>query len=114
MHILTGGPYGCDMFTPLLEAGYIVDEDTARRICVIWSAVILKTAYRYHYITPNKNCVVNPTDLRLSECGYTCNADTKQQLVQYIASLTKTGDKLNLDFTKVCCRSVIEVNLCFI
>jgi len=100
VHILTGGSYGCDLFNPLLEAGYIVDEDTAKRICVIWSAVILKTAYRYHYITPDKNCVVNPTDLRLSECGYTCNADTKQQLVQYIASLTKTGDKLNLDFTK--------------
>ena len=59
VHILTGGAYGCDQFDSLYEAGYIIDKETTTHLCVIWSPVFLKTAYRYHYITPKKNCLVN-------------------------------------------------------
>jgi hypothetical protein len=101
VHILTGGTYGCDMFDSLYKEGYIADEDTAKRMCVIWSPVILKTAYRYHYITPKKDCVVNLQDARLSECGFDCDSTMTDKLVDYIASLRYTGDQLNLNFSKV-------------
>ena len=69
-------------------------------MCVIWSPVIMKTAYRYHYITPKRGCVVNSDNLELSECGYTCNDDMKDDLFKFISKFKITADKLNIDVSK--------------
>ena len=103
VHILTGGAYGCDMFRPLKIRGFILDEYSLQKVCISWSAVIMKTAYRYHYVTPQKNCKVNSEDVNLSECKYECTESKKDDLFTFISSLAGSPDDpgfLNLDVTK--------------
>ena len=103
VHILTGGAYGCDMFRPMLDKGYILDEFSLQKMCVSWSAVIMKTAYRFHMVTPEKNCKVNTDDVNLSECKYQCEESSKEDLFKFISSLASSKDDpgfLNLDLVK--------------
>lgn len=102
VHILTGGAYGCDMFQPLLDKGFIGDEYSLHKLCISWSAVIMKSAYRYHLLTPQKDCVVNSVDVNLSECKYECKESDKDALYEFISSLAAAPDdpgylNLNLD-----------------
>lgn len=100
VHILTGGAFGCDKFDKLLADGFIIDETTAKKMCVIWSPVIMKTAYRYHYVTPEKNCVPNFDNLESSECSYTCPDDKKDDLFKFISKFKYSADQLNIDIAK--------------
>ena len=100
VHIITGGAYGCDMFRPLLEKGFILDEYSLQKLCVSWSAVIMKTAYRYHMVTPEKNCKVHSKDINLSQCKYQCDESAKDDIFAFISSLASNRDDpgfLNLD-----------------
>jgi hypothetical protein len=93
-HSLTGGIYGCDMLKPLLEAGYLNDEDSLKKACGNWLFYV-KEFYRYNYITPNSDCVVG-SDVQDSYCGFTCTSDTdelnalmfnmKNKLASYVPS----------------------------
>ena len=72
-HSLIGGIYGCDLLKPLLEAGYINDEDSLKKACGNWLFYV-KEFYRYNYITPNSGCTVG-TDVQDSTCGFSCTTD---------------------------------------
>lgn len=79
-HSLSGGIYGCDLFQPLLDAGYIMDETNMKSICSKW-IFYLKEFYRYNYIVPFDNCTV-ADDVQDSQCGFTCPEDTLTTLVE--------------------------------
>jgi hypothetical protein len=72
-HALTGGTYGCDKLKPMLDAGYIADEESLNFICSTW-VFSLKEFFRYNYITPYTDCVVGD-DIESSQCGFTCTTD---------------------------------------
>jgi hypothetical protein len=102
VHILTGGAFGCDKFLPLYENGYIGDKKGLERMCIGWSAVIMKAAYRFHYVTPEKGCVVNLENLEESKCSYVCEDSAKDDLYAMIAALAAVPDDpgyINLNLT---------------
>jgi len=74
-HSLTGGIYGCDLMKPLLDAGYATDETNLKMICASWLFYI-KEFYRYNYITPWDDCVVDSEDVGSASCGFDCTTDT--------------------------------------
>jgi hypothetical protein len=78
-HSLTGGIYGCDLLTPMLEAGYISDEKSQKEICSKW-VFYMKEFYRYNFLTPKSDCVVEDT-LEESTCGYECSTDAYEPMV---------------------------------
>lgn len=64
-----GGAYGCDLFQPLLDAGYINDEDSMVKICKIW-IFSLKSLYRKNMIKA-RDCDV-PDDTQIASCPFQC------------------------------------------
>ena len=64
-----GGSYGCDLFLPLLEAGYINDDDSVTKICKQW-IFSLKSLYRKNMIRP-KDCSL-PEDIQSASCSFIC------------------------------------------
>ena len=77
-HSLTGGIYGCDLMTPMLEAGYIVDETAQKEICSKW-VFYMKEFYRASFLTPNKDCEVDD-EVQNSKCSFTCATEKESQL----------------------------------
>jgi hypothetical protein len=69
-HSLSGGIYGCDLLSPLLDAGYISDETSLKNICSKW-VFYMKEFYRYNFITPYSSCNISD-DTQASTCGFTC------------------------------------------
>jgi hypothetical protein len=103
-HSLSGGIYGCDQLSPLLDAGYISDETSLKLICSNW-IFYMKEFYRYNYISPNSDCVVED-DIQSSECGFTCGSDTtdmkfnlKNKISGYVPSdISEDGWSAWVDF----------------
>lgn len=79
VHTLVGGFYGCDMFEPLVEQGYINSKDDANAICSKW-IFFLKEFWRYGYITPRSNCVADVNSLESSTCGFDCTAGAEDSI----------------------------------
>jgi hypothetical protein len=85
-HGVLGGVYGCDAFDPLLEAGYINDEDGKLNLCKNW-IFYLKEFYRDNIVVPNSNCSsVDSTGAYSSlyenqKCGFTCVPDMLNILI---------------------------------
>lgn len=81
-HSLIGGVYGCDLFRPLIFAGFITGHTEMMTICGSWS-FILKELYRNNYILPWSNCTTTDDDLSESVCGFDCQStDDVQTLLQ--------------------------------
>jgi len=76
-HSLIGGTFGCDMMIPLLDAGYINDEDSLLAICANW-VFYLKEFYRANYLTPLSGCDASIPDEAV--CGYECVEGTSDAL----------------------------------
>ena len=74
-HSLSGGIYGCDLLTPMLEAGYLENEEQQKALCAKW-VFYLKEFYRYGYMTPKTDCAVE-NGVQSSVCGFDCATDTK-------------------------------------
>ena len=72
-HGSTGGVYGCDLFKPLLDAGYINDHKALLYICKNWN-FSLKKLYRHNYIHNTSSCEV-PDDVQDAFCPFSCNYD---------------------------------------
>ncbi len=68
------------MFDPLLDAGYIIDEEAKLNLCKNW-IFYLKEFYRDNLIIPNTNCTAQDetgaysTKYEHQTCGYTCVPD---------------------------------------
>lgn len=71
VHIELGGTFGCEALKPMLNAGYILDEENLWGVCRKWF-IILKEGYRSNYFLPAHDCVVNAMDPTLSECPLIC------------------------------------------
>ena len=69
-HSLIGGTYGCDMMIPLMDAGYINNEDSLLAICSNW-VFYMKEFYRANYLIPKIDCDT-PTNPDEASCGYVC------------------------------------------
>ena len=95
-HSLVGGLYGCDLFRPLMFAGFIQGHTDLMTICGKWS-FIMKEMYRNNYVAPYDNCTINEDDYVSSECGFECtdNSGVATLLKALIESstgvLTETG-----------------------
>ena len=76
-----GGSYGCDMFDPLLEKGYISSSSSLLAICKLW-IFSLKVLYRKNFLIASTGCEL-PDDVQDASCPFQCN-------VPDIASLTLT------------------------
>ena len=88
-HSLTGGIYGCETMTSMLDSGYLSSVDEQKTLCSKW-IFYLKEFYRFGYITPKTDCVVEE-DVQSSTCGFDCNGDMnlflanlKTKLVSYV------------------------------
>jgi len=79
-HSLTGGIYGCDLMTPMREAGYITDEDAQKNICAKW-VFYMKEFYRQAFIVPEDDCDVE-REVQDSACAFTCDSSTEANLKQ--------------------------------
>jgi hypothetical protein len=77
MHSELGSPYGCDMFQPLLDAGYISDTDSLAGICSNW-IFDLKGLYRQGYISAPKCDLAD--DYTESACPFTCPDSTSDDM----------------------------------
>jgi len=96
-HSLAGGIYGCELMTPMREAGYLENETTQKGLCSKW-VFYLKEFYRYGYIAPLKDCVVSD-DVQSSTCGFECASDTLT-LNLFMANLqTKLADYVPADMS---------------
>lgn len=64
-----GGAFGCDMFSPLFEAGYINSESDLLTICKVW-IFTLKALYRKNLIEPRECDLVG--DVQSASCPFQC------------------------------------------
>eukprot|EP01038_Epipyxis_sp_PR26KG_P004980 gene4980-6963_t len=94
-HAALGGIYGCDMFDPLVESGHIYSKAAANEICSLWFTYT-KEFYRYNYLTPEKNCVVNSENIQESACGFICNSKTTTSMTARLFRLQSR----NIDTSK--------------
>jgi len=76
VHIEFGGAYGCEILQPLLEAGYILDEESMWGVCRKWF-IILKEGYRANYFVPKSNCQVAASDPTDSYCPLQCTETSR-------------------------------------
>jgi hypothetical protein len=92
--------FSCDLFDPLLEAGYIIDEQAKLNLCKNW-IFYLKEFYRDNLITPKKNCTSVDekgefsTAYEHQSCGYECEPDFLNILLLQLKSV------LNSDYVCV-------------
>lgn len=81
-----GGAFGCDLFLPLLEEGYINDEASVKAMCKTW-IFTLKALYRKNYIAPQKSCALGDS-VQDATCPFECLQDgevlRKQLLDNYL------------------------------
>lgn len=71
VHGVLGGIYGCDVLNPLLEQGYLSDEDALLSVCSSWIKT-LGDLYRRNAISPSSGCTVDAKSAASSRCAYTC------------------------------------------
>jgi hypothetical protein len=79
-----GGAYGCDMFLPLLDAGYVTDEKAVKSLCKTW-IFTLKALYRENMITAPTDCTVG-SSVQDATCPFECVASTKDLLRDSIST----------------------------
>jgi len=94
-HAALGGIYGCDLFDPLVESGHIFSKSSANSLCSIWFTFV-KEFYRYNYLTPEKNCVVNEKNIEDSLCKFVCNPDKVSDMTSRLFGLQSH----NIDISK--------------
>lgn len=81
-HGSIGGVYGCDLFDPLREAGYIIDEDSQVNLCKNW-IFYMKEFFRTNFIFPKKGCSMSSDNLDVDtmDCGFECDPTRTKDLV---------------------------------
>jgi hypothetical protein len=101
VHGVIGGVYGCDLFDPLLEAGYLIDEQAKLNMCKNW-IFYLKEFYRDDLLTPKDSCQaedlttgVFSTAYENQQCGFECVPEMLNILLLQLQSV------LNSDYTCV-------------
>jgi hypothetical protein len=82
-HGVIGAVYGCDKLDDFREDGIIKDEDSQLAICKKWG-FYMKELYRANYLAPRSDCSQKSLAYDDVDCGFECNADTYDNMVNQI------------------------------
>jgi hypothetical protein len=88
-HGAIAATYGCDVITPMTEAGYLVDSDAQVTLCTQWG-FYLKDLFRNNYISSSEDCEATSYEREDIKCGFVCNPDQYDDMPDYMASLFKS------------------------
>jgi hypothetical protein len=103
-HGSIGGVYGCDLFDPLREAGYILSEDAQVNLCKNW-IFYLKEFFRSNYVQPKTACDASSAsvmtlipgkdrlDVDTLSCGFICDSSRDKELVFALKNILNSDNE---------------------